>query len=328
MEPHGLEKNKYATGFQYSSSENKYIIDFQSIKDTIHIINSIKNPRIISLSNTIVPYLFELEKLNCLVAVSELSLIKNPKYQAILKQNQCIDLVSSSSINFEKIIALKPDYVVVSCQYQYEVFQKLKHHHIRVICLDEFMENHPLGVVEWIKCIGILLNKEQEATQIFEQKISAYENTRNIIKNLDHSEAFISGEDLQGQWLAPSAQSYIVQLMEDAGGKYLWKKIVGKQSRYLSWEYILTSNTQDPYWRFLMFDCDSTNYKNIAKLNERYQQLSAFKNRKIIYANACTDDIFGEGVLEPNVQLKDIAYIFHPESFKGHKPKYYHLLHD
>ncbi len=318
--------NKYATGFHYTQTQNEYVIDFQSIQDTIQVITQIKNPRIISLSNTIVPYLFELKQLSCLKAVSELSLIKNQKYQTVLQQNQCLDLASSNSVNLEKIIALNPDYVFVSCQYQYEIFQKLKHHHIKVICLDEFMEEHPLGVVEWIKCLGIILNQEKEASQIFEHKVASYEKTRDLVKHLSHSKAFIAGEDIQGQWLAPSNNSYIVQLMEDAGGDYVWKKTVTEQSRYLSWEYVLTTNTEDPYWRFLMFDCDSTTRERIAKINVRYLQLSAFQHHKIIYANGCRDDIFGEGVLEPDEQLKDIAYIFHPEAFKGHIPKYYHLL--
>ncbi len=330
-----IDKNNFSNHYKYIDSGSFYFV--QHINSNAQVIEESriqKNKnynRIISLSNTIIPYLDHLNCLDKLIATSELSFVHNTAYKEKLNQLNCIDLGSLDRLNIEYILQLKPDIVFLSCTYSNNVAQKLKSLNIEVACLDEFLESDPLAVSQWIEYIGLYTNTLPLAKNKFEYIKKEYNEAKKIIQNHQSKKIpFIAGEDIQGIWFAPAPESYVSQIFKDANGEYVLSESNTQKtaSIQLSWEQISQTNSQKPFWRFLLHHCDSMNYDVVLKNNIKYKQLHAFNEHKIIYSNTCTNDLFGKGILEPHIQLKDIAFAFDSTIFKNYTPTYYHRLYE
>ena len=63
--------------------------------------------------------------------------------------------------------------------------------------------------------------------------------------------------------------------------------------------------------------------QDVAGGESRIADLPALVGRRGFYANSAESDIFGQAVLEPDVQLRDLIDIFHPELNTGRKPVYF-----
>lgn len=318
--------SSYAQGFSIKKGLQSSEIHFTH---KISTLPTKKVRRIISLSNTVIPYLYALDYLDKLIASTELQYIHSPKYQQILNQNKCINLGTDPQVNLEQLIDLQPDIVFLSCNYQYHWIEKLESMNIPVFCLDEFQEQDPLGPAEWIKCIGHIIGKNSLATQLFSRIENEYLNTKKQL-NQDTLSSFyyIAGEDIQGQWLSPHFQSYVCQLFADAGGINILEDLSKERNSSLTWEKILQKDQPQSYWRMLTHHCQGISYDWIKKSNSKYALLASWKERRVIYSNTCYHDLFGQAILEPHVQLKDIAYAIDSNRYKNYHPTYYHRMYE
>ena len=76
-------------------------------------------------------------------------------------QNSIVDCGSSMAPDIERIIALKPEAILVSPFENSGGYGKLDKLHIPIIEAAEYMESSPLGRAEWIKFYGMLFGKDK-----------------------------------------------------------------------------------------------------------------------------------------------------------------------
>ncbi len=320
----------WAKNFNYVKKNNSEVEVYfnNSSNYTIKITNNKQPIKIVSLTNTVIPYLFVLDEMNSIIGLGEMNYIHNTEYKKILSKNACQNIGSNNQYNVEKIIELKPDIVFLSCAYQQEYQQKIQSYGINTVCFDEYLESHPLGVLEWIKLIGVFVNKQIQAEQYFDSVSQNYLTWKEKISKITIEKPNVmAGEEISGKWYIPGGNTYIANLIEDAGGNYVFKDYSANNSIALGLEEIIKRCSPSCYWRFVTYSTNSFSYSALKNLNQSYKNIPSVVDKKVIYSDANKHDIFGEAIVQPDIQLKDIAHIlFFNQLPKGYQNKFYYHL--
>jgi iron complex transport system substrate-binding protein len=135
------------------------------------------------------------------------------------------------------------------------------------------------------------------------------------------------GMPWNGAWYVPGGKSFQAQLFKDAGAKYLWADNEEKSSLVKAKEVIIDVAFDANYW------LNQNSYQSIADLvafDEKFNSFSAIKNQDVYNndnrSNALSGNDYSEsGVVQPDVVLRDLIEIFHPELL-DHELYYYRKL--
>jgi iron complex transport system substrate-binding protein len=116
-------------------------------------------------------------------------------------------------------------------------------------------------------------------------------------------------------WFMPSTESYAVRLIKDAGGDYIYKKNMGNASTPIDMEeaYLLAS-AADMWLNVGM----ANTLGEVKAACPKFVDTRCFLNGDVYNNNACTNaaggnDYFESAVVHPDLLLRDLVKIFHPE---------------
>jgi iron complex transport system substrate-binding protein len=125
----------------------------------------------------------------------------------------------------------------------------------------------------------------------------------------------------------PGADSYMVKFVNDAGAEYIYPDNRGRNSYPMSIEKAYSIAQNADFWLI------GNSAKSLADLKDadpRMADIPAFKNRRIfnsnLRANDFGDDFWESGIVNPDVVLKDLIKILHPELLPEHVLFYYRHL--
>ena len=119
----------------------------------------------------------------------------------------------------------------------------------------------------------------------------------------------------------------MAKLIEDAGGEYIYKKNTGTSSLPIDLEEAFQLISKTDYW---------LNLNNLNSIDELKSEVPKFSETKVvkegnIYNNNYRrssgggNDCFETGVINPDLILRDLIKIFHPELI-NEDFVYYHKL--
>lgn len=284
----------------------------------------------VSTSTTHIPAIEALDGLDKLIGFPNTEYISSMTARKLIKEKKIKELGKNENLNTEMVLEMTPSAVVGfgidNANSTYEILEKAN---IPVIFNGDWNEKTPLGKAEWIKFFGVLLNKEKEADSIFNQIATEYQKAKNLTKNIKQKPTILSGALYKDVWYMPAGQSWASQFLEDAGVDYLWKSSKGSGSLSLSLESVLEKGSQADFW---ISPSQFTSYKEMEVSNSHYLEFNAFKAKKI-YSFANTKGPTG-GLLyyelapqRPDLVLKDLVHIFHPELLPDHNPYFFTPLH-
>lgn len=275
-------------------------------------------------------YLEELNLTEKVTGISQPDFIYNTKIHELLGQNKIQVIGSFDEIFIEKILMNKPDiFISTSSPTLAKFHEQLKKENIKVIYIDEYEELNPLARAEYVKIFGILFGKEKEANELFNQIEETYAEIKSKIGQNSSKNPTVFANQIYGDiWYMPGGKSFQAKLIEDAGGNYLWKSDEGTATLNLSFESVFEKANDAKFWinagDFPDKNALLASYKN-------YEWFSAFKagniynwNNKITSKGA--NDYFETGTVRPDLVLKDLAAIFHPELFPNHELMFYKRL--
>ena len=274
-----------------------------------------KAQRIICMSSTHIAMLDALGAIDKVVGVSGMQYISNPYIRE--NQNRIKDIGYEGNIDYETLVALRPDLVLLfSVNGASSMESKLNELGIPYIYIGDYVEEDPLGKVEWIVPLAEIIGDRDEGIRKFQDIAYKYEHLKEKIKreNLDKPKVMVNAPFLDS-WFMPSTQSYIARMIEDAGGDYVYKKNTGTTSEAIDLEEALSLVSQADYW---------INIGSINTLQELKSEFPKFKNATcIITGNVYNNnlkksegggnDCYESGVVNPDLILRDMIKIFHPE---------------
>ena len=189
-----------------------------------------------------------------------------------------------------------------------------------------YKELDPLGQAEWIKFVGMFIGKEQEANDIFTGIEQRYNDLKAKAAKAEHRPTVFSGEMHSGTWHAVGGKNYLAQIFRDAGADYVItdEETAGEN---LEFEKMYALAAKADYWRILNSYPGDFSYEALKASEPRNELFDAFKQRKVIYCNMKQTPYYEISPVEPDVLLKDLVAIFHPELVESdYQPTFYQLL--
>ncbi|MDF2159226.1 ABC transporter substrate-binding protein [Algoriphagus sp. CAU 1675] len=287
--------------------------------------------RVVLTSTTQIPHLDLLGNTSALVGFPNLSLISSHKVWERIEAGKIKDLGSGPSANPEMILNLEPDWVMISTlgdDLRYlDLLQKAG---VPCPINGEYVEQHPLGRAEWIKFTGVLLGKYEEAKAIFEGIESSYLNAGKLVENLLETQrpTVLSGVLYQDIWYAPGSESWGTEILENAGGNYVFRDQEGLGSLQLSYEFVLENAMDAEFW---IGSADFEGLKSMGEAEPRYQAFEAFKSGEVYTYTGKKGpqgglEYFELGYMRPDLVLKDLIKILHPELLPDYELYFYNQL--
>lgn len=276
----------------------------------------------ITSSTTHVPALESLAVIDKLVGFPDTKYISSKATRERINSGFIKELGNNATLNTEMVLAINPDIVFgFSISNKNPIYETLQKSNIPVAYNGDWTEETPLGKAEWIKFFAPFFGKEKEADSIFKTIESAYLNAKSLAKKAKTKPTVLSGALYQDVWYLPGGKSWAAQFFSDANAEYLWKETESTGSLSLSIESVLQAGKKADYW---LSPAQYTSYKGMLADQQHYSQFNAFQHKKIYtFANTLGETggmlYYELGPNRPDLVLKDIIHILHPEILPEHE---------
>lgn len=256
-------------------------------------------------------------------------------YDSVIRQGigsgRIRDVGYEGSLNRELIISIAPDLLMA-----YGVADpstgstaRLSDLGIKVFYNADYLEEHPLARVEWIRLFGLLTGRERIADSIVRVVSASYtELASKVSESTGQRPGVLLGAPWEDVWYVSPANSYIGKLIEDAGGNYIYSDMTGANSVPLSVESVFRRAADAGIW---INPGSAGSLDQITAADPRMASLPLFSkgqvwnNRKRI-TEAGGNDYWESAVVRPDLLLKDLVSILHPELLPGYEQLYYKRL--
>ena len=284
---------------------------------------------IVCTSTTHIPLLDYLGETDKLVGFPTTDYISSERMRKRIDDGFVTELGIDNAINIEKLIELNPDLVMgYTMTSDFGQFNKIQEAGIQVLINAEYMELDPLGRAEWIKLAGLLFGKKEKADSVFRMIESEYVTTKEKISKVNNFPTAMSGSMYSDTWYLPGGNNYASKLLTDAGFNYLWKQDTTTGFLALSYEAVLDKANKADYW------LGASNFKSLNEMkevNERYSFFAPFETGKVYSYDKRIGAKGGSeflelGYLRPDLILKDLVKIGHPELLPNHELFFYYQL--
>jgi len=245
------------------------------------------------------------------------------------KSGQVKEIGRQMNTNVEQVIALAPDLIMKSG------YDNVRNHDARFLELGlpvayniEWMENDLLARAEWIKFEAAFFCKDKEADSIFSAIEQRYNDALAIADSVTLRPRILIGIDYKNAWHLAGEESYVAKMIRDAGADFIANGKKG--STPLNFEQVLKIHADDDIWLNWMHQGISS-LEVLEKSNERYTLFKAFQNGEVYNHDkrlnpAGGNDFWESGVSNPDLLLKDLIKIFHPELLPGYEMVYWRKL--
>jgi len=276
---------------------------------------------IVVTSTTHIPALELLGVENTLVGFPNTNYISSTKTRQLVAAKKVRDVGTNESLNTEVLLDLNPDLIVgFGIDNTNTVLDNLQKSGLKLILNGDWTEQSPLGKAEWIKFFGALYGLDAKANAIFNTIQKEYSQTLNLAKKAKSKPTVLCGTMYQDQWHVPQGESWAAHFLSDSQSNYIWSNLKGTAAVPIPFEVVLEKAKDAQYWIALG---NYTSLQQMLDSNPHYNQFSSFKNKKV-YSYARKKGANG-GILyfelsptRPDLVLKDLIRIFHPELVPNH----------
>ncbi len=310
-----------ATSFTYALIPREKLSTITLNKDEYDAIITTPVERIIVTSTTHISALDALGVENTLVGFPKTALISSEKTRKRIDDGAVQELGNNENINTELVLSLNPDVVVgFGMNNQNKTYETLKRSMIPVVYNGDWTEESPLGKAEWIKFFAPFFHKEKEAEQLFKNIEASYNKTKKLALKASSKPTVLIGGLYKDVWHVAGGKSWMAQFLKDAQTNYLWKDTQETGGIAVSIESVLDIAEKADFW---LNPSMLVSYDEMKLANRHYQKFEAFSTQKV-YSNTISKGVTG-GLLyyelapqRPDLVLKDLIYIFHPELLPDH----------
>lgn len=286
--------------------------------------------RVVCMSTTHIAFLDALGVLGTIKGISGSKLVSNHTIVNGLNRKELVDIGYEQQLNYEMLVSLKPDILFaygVGSEVSGDI-HKLRELGIPVVLVGEYLETHPLAKAEWIKFFAEFFNKQELAAKIFDTINYQYNTLKGISLKDSFKPSVIINLPWNGSWYVAGGKSYIAQLIEDAGGNYLWKSYKTRESFPIKFESVFHFSSAADIW---INAGTATSKQDILSVDSRLSNLKPFKmdnvyNNNLRLNNYGGNDFWESGVMNPQIILKDLIKIFHDKLLPDYKLYYYKNL--
>ena len=267
-------------------------------------------------------------------------------------QNSIVDCGSSMAPDIERIIALKPEAILVSPFENSGGYGKLDKLHIPIIEAADYMESSPLGRAEWMKFYGMLFGKDKnisttvagkalttvagkalttvagkaseatlpascelKADSLFAKIEKEYLKLKAEAGKLPKGLSILTERKTGNVWYVPGGQSTIGILLKDANARYIFSDDKHSGSLPMSPEQILAKGKQVDVWAFKYFGGAPLSQVQLLQEYDGYKALAAFSRGNIYQVDTSTVPYFELTSFHPELLLREFIILAHGSRF-------------
>ena len=289
---------------------------------------------LITLSTTQLPALTQLGLLEQLVAVDSGFYISTVEVTDKIAAGEISEVGFGAQINIERVLELEPSLVM-----SYGFNPATDAHPVLLeagvfTALDaSWRELSPLGRAEWLKFAALFYNREADANALYDEIAAKYDAMKDLAASVsaDDKPAVLINTFLgyADAWFIPGADTYVGQLVRDAGGDLLLAEADSSGSQALGFEVVYDSGLDADIWLLETFAVYSS--ADLLALDSRFGDFAAYQSGDIWNNNRDENANGGNnyyewGVTQPHLVLADLLAIFHPDLLPDHEFAFYQQL--
>lgn len=289
---------------------------------------------LITLSTTQLPALSQLGLLDRLAGVDSGFYISTPEVIAMIADGDLAEVGFGNQVNIELVLELEPQLVM-----SYGFNPASDAHPVLLeagifTALDaSWRELSPLGRAEWIKFTALFYNEEEQANEIYTDIVAQYQAVKDsaaAVRAEDRPTVLINSFlGYADAWFIPGEDTYVGQLIRDAGGDLLLAQAGSESSQGLGFEAVYEGGLDADIWLVETFGVYSG--ADLLALDSRFGDFAAFQSGELWNNNRDENANGGNnyyewGVTNPHLVLADLLAIFHPELEPDHEFAFYQQL--
>jgi len=286
--------------------------------------------RIVAMSSTHVAMLDALEIVDRVVGVSGIDFISNP-YITTHKESVG-DVGYEGNIDYELLVSLDPDIVLLyGVSGASPMEGKLTELGIPFIYIGDYLEESPLGKAEWLVALSEIAGIRKKGIETFASMPQRYDSIRQLVavaSTGDDRPKVMLNTPYADSWFMPPQQSYMVRLITDAGGEYIYKGNTSNSSVPIDMEEAFMLASEADVW-LNVGTCNSLS--DLENQVRKFASVPCVKEGRVYNNNLKStatggNDFFESAIVNPDLVLGDLVKILHPSVADGLEFAYYKQL--
>lgn len=283
--------------------------------------------RVVAMSSTHIAMLDAVGAAPAVVGVSGIDYITNENIRQ--RRDSIGDVGYEGNINYELLLSLDPDIVLLyGVSGASSMEGKLRELGIPYMYVGDYVEQSPLGKAEWLVALSEIVGRRDTGEKVFAEIPVSYNALRDKVAaaRLEKPSVMLN-TPYNDSWFMPWMQSYTVRLIIDAGAAFVYDKNNGTASVPVDTEeaYLLASKAD--YWIDLGI---AASLDDVRRMVPKFTDIPVFVRGNIYNNNRRTtpaggNDYYESAVVHPDIVLRDLVKIFHPELVEDDFV-YYHKL--
>ena len=344
--PQGDTLTQYATFFTWVRHPEGELLAVKNGEETLHFFipqkgkespKSLQNQgfkfiekspqRIACLSHTQAGMPRELEADALICGLNEIAFLPDSLLLARVEKGAIQDIGQGGKLAQEALLMAQPDVVLhsESSQEARNKFSFLASQKTLLLPFLEWKETSPLGRAEWLLLLGALTGKGDVALEKFKKIEREYLSLAQKTKNLSAKPKVLWQVPYRGVWYVPAGQSYVAQLLSDAGANYPWATQEGTGSLSLDIEAVFAEGQNADFW---LSAGTHRSFTDLLAQDARFQEFKAVREKKVFTNQRQAlpnggNPYWIEGAVHPERILADLIFVLHPELLPEHKLNYY-----
>ena len=298
-------------------------------------IDSLSPPkRIVAMSSSHAAMLDAVGCSDRIVGLSGCRFIYNSDLCKKIAEGKIAEIGYDSAFDFEKIRSLNADIVLLYgvAGEAKSITDKLDELRIPYIYIGDYLEDDPLGKAEWVVALASLCGVESEGVAFFEEVESRYNALREQKYCSAYKPRVMLNLPYRDTWFMPPHNSYMVRLIEDAGGEYILTENekrktenenlstlnsqLSTKSMPISLEEALVLAMKADFWINLG---QMASKEEVCAAAPRFAKVDAVKFNRLYNNTKRTNesrgsDFWESGAVRPDLILEDLINILHYEA--------------
>ncbi len=278
--------------------------------------------RVVCMSTSYVAMLDALNEVDAVVGVSGKEYVMN---SAVANNDAVRDVGYDTNLDYETLSMLDPDIVLMYgvTGENSAVTAKLRELGIPYLYLGDYVEESPLGKAEWLVCVAEIVGCREQGVAHFSDIVERYNALRSSLSEDPVRPKVMVNLPYQDVWYMPSDSSYMVQLIENAGGEYIYKgRNTSTASVGISLEEAYHLVRKSDIW-LNVGQC--TSMQALGEAAPHFMECEVVKQGRVYNNNrrrspAGGSDFWESAIVNPDVVLQDLVTIMKG----GEEELYYH----
>lgn len=240
------------------------------------------------------------------------------------------DIGNDYQLNIEKLLALRPDVVFVygvDGDFQ-STAKKLRALGLKLIFIGDYLEETPLGKAEWRVVFSMFYDKIEEAIQSHQNLRNRYKQLMESVTNVQKRPTVMLNTPFNEVWYLPGKKNYISHYIQDAGADLVYSPKDQRDSYPIPYESAIIEARKANFWLNVG---TFTDLNLLTSQLPRFRAIPAVKECKVYNNNKRRtqqggSDFWESGAVHPDIILKDLIQIFHPNILNNDTLHYYQRI--